>query len=454
MENEISLLKYGAASETLIHPLVLFISLIGCVLILFLNRRNVVIPFLFMGILIPLSQKIVIADFDFMVLRIIILFTLVRIFIRHEHKSIKLNLIDKIFILYGICNVICFTLLWQTFGAFTNRMGFAINVFGIYFVCRFLVRDFEDIDRIIKTLVIICVLVATCMLVEQARGKNPMAFLGGVLEITNVRQDRLRSQGPFAHAILAGTFGATLMPLFISLWWQNRNGRKWAILGCLTSIIIVASSASSGPLVSLFAGTIGFFLWHFRNYMRLIKWGMLFSIIALHMIMEAPVWALIGRVGVIGGSSGYHRYIVVDQFIRRFHEWWLFGTKSTDHWGWMMWDTSNQYVSEGTRGGLITLLLFIVIILLCFRGVELMVGKMNKINNTSKLGQLRFWALGAALFAHLVAFIGIAYFDQMIVIWYMLLALIATITSLPAKAIFVGLQDSNEKRIIPILSSK
>jgi hypothetical protein len=45
------------------------------------------------------------------------------------------------------------------------------------------------------------------------------------------------------------------------------------------------------------------------------------------------------------------------------------------------------------------------------------------------------WAIGAALFANAVAFFGISYFDQTIVVWYALLAMISTVTTLSLKRI-------------------
>jgi len=37
------------------------------------------------------------------------------------------------------------------------------------------------------------------------------------------------------------------------------------------------------------------------------------------------------------------------------------------------------------------------------------------------------WALGSALFVHVVSFISVAYFDQMVIYWFMLLAMIAAL---------------------------
>jgi hypothetical protein len=136
--------------------------------------------------------------------------------------------------------------------------------------------------------------------------------------------------------------------------------------------------------------------------------------------MKAPVWALIGRIDVTGSSSSYHRYQLVDQFIRRFADWWLLGTKSNGDWGWDMWDQANQYVAVGESGGLLAFICFVAIIVVGFRYV----GKARRAALGNRTGELLVWSVGAALFANVVAFFGISYYDQTMVCWYLLLALI------------------------------
>jgi hypothetical protein len=80
-------------------------------------------------------------------------------------------------------------------------------------------------------------------------------------------------------------------------------------------------------------------------------------------------------------------------------------------------------VAEGTKGGLLTLMLFLFIIYLCFRNIGRSVKALDK-----RPTQLIIWALGASLFAHVVGFFGIAYWDQQTIVWYMLLAIISTVT--------------------------
>ena len=78
----------------------------------------------------------------------------------------------------------------------------------------------------------------------------------------------------------------------------------------------------------------------------------------LQLVMKAPVWFLIGRVGVVGGSDGYHRAYLIDRCIYNFWNWWLLGTKSTNAWASAdnhLFDVTNQYVATAADGGLLAL---------------------------------------------------------------------------------------------------
>ena len=84
--------------------------------------------------------------------------------------------------------------------------------------------------------------------------------------------------------------------------------------------------------------------------------------------MKAPVWFLIARIDLVGGSSSDHRAELVNMFITRVSDWWLIGADSAN-WGWGMWDTANQYVGEGLAGGMATFVCFLGLIALAFRRV-------------------------------------------------------------------------------------
>jgi len=141
--------------------------------------------------------------------------------------------------------------------------------------------------------------------------------------------------------------------------------------------------------------------------------------------MKAPVWFVIAHIDLTGGSSGYHRAELIDQFIRHFSDWWLIGTKDAGTWGWDLWDTQNQYVEVGESGGLAAFTLFIAMIFLCYKRI----GRARKALEGRKREEWLLWFLGAALFANLAAFFGVNYFDQSKVNWFLLLAMISAATA-------------------------
>jgi hypothetical protein len=428
--------RFGGAGTTNLDPLILIWVLVAVLLILLLPRKYVVVPFFLTALPIPLGQALVLGGVHFSMFRIVVIFGLCRVLWGEIGRSsssrrMHLNAIDKTFLWYCILSVITFTLLFSESQAFVNRLGFALDSLGTYFFLRLLFEDDMVVDRAIQVLAVVCALVALSMVNEQATGRNLFSVFGGVPEFTNVREGALRSQGPFAHAILAGVFGATTVALFIRLWWL-RHSRAFAVLGLISSAIIMLTSKSSTPLAAGLGAVGVLCMWPLRDRMRLLRWGIVCTLIGLHIVMKAPVWSLVGRFGAIGGSSGYHRYILIDNFIRRFSEWWLFGVRETSHWGYDMWDVSNQYVATGVSGGLVTFVLFLAVIVYCFKGL----GRARKEAEVAgdRARALGFWALGAALFANLVAFFGITYFDQSQIAWYALLAMIAALTFSPDSA--------------------
>jgi hypothetical protein len=302
------------------------------------------------------------------------------------------------------------------------QVAFWLDAIGGYLLLRHLIRDREDVAQALQMLAGISAVLAVCMVAEYLTRSNPFKFIGAEAE-SWLRNGRVRAQGVFANSITAGTFGATLLPLF--LWLRDtRKTRLWSTVGFVASTSIVLTSVASTALMAYMAGILGLCMWPLRRKMRTIRWSIVLVVLGLAAVMKAPVWFLIQRIDFVGGH-GWDRAILVDQFVRRASEWWFIGTGTNAAWGQSTWDACNQFVAEGVAGGLLTLLLFIGLLYLGFS----FIGKARK----RVQGQLRqewfFWCLGSALFAHLIAFIGIDYFDQIRVLWFVLLAMIAASTS-------------------------
>jgi hypothetical protein len=219
-----------------------------------------------------------------------------------------------------------------------------------------------------------------------------------------------------------------LLPLFVACWWQGKQMRKFAIAGCIAATAITVLASSGGPVMTYAAVVGGLFLWRFRHRLRALRWTACFALLGLHIVMKAPVWALIERIHVIPGSSSYHRFELVDTFVRHVGDWWLLGVRSTESWGWLMDDVANQYCVVAKHGGILALILFVCVLVIGFREVGVQLRQAEGERPT----EILIWAFGVMLFAHCVSFTGISYFDQMKIPWFMCLAMLSSLRLLTA----------------------
>jgi hypothetical protein len=412
----------GGPDNTFVTPLALVIIISTVVLLFTLPRKRVILPLLVAGLLIPAQISIVIAGFHFASSRVLLIAAWIRCLTRGEHRKWSFGTLDKAVLSWALANAITFILLWKQTESVTNRIGFLFTTLGTYFLMRIYIHDREDVLRVIRTLVSVFAVMAPLMLYEYLSGRNGFSLLGAAA-ISNVRDGRVRAQGPFLHAIIAGTVGALLLPLSMGLWWQGKSQRRMACVGLLASLMVMISSASSTPVMTFAGGIFGLSMFPARRNLRAFRWTFVLGLCGLQLVMKAPIWFLIARVSNVMGGSGFHRAELVDNFIHHFGEWWLVGTQNNADWGYYMWDVDNAYVAAGTGGGLITCALFIAVIV---RGFKI-VGKYRKLLEDSPSDLRLVWALGCALFANTVAYFGILYFDQSILLWYCLLAMIAAI---------------------------
>ncbi|HEV7967670.1 MAG TPA: hypothetical protein VGP19_08875 [Candidatus Acidoferrales bacterium] len=426
----------GGVSQTVLNPLVLAVVLLAGLVICFAPRNRAIAAFLGAALLIPIDQVLLIGPFHFPMLRLLALFGLIRIlWARLSGKetifSGGMNGIDRVLIGLALFTAVDGVLLWGEMGEVIYQLGNLYTAFGCYFLLRFLIRDEEDVKRTLRVFAWVAAVVAVLMTYEVITGRNLFySALGGaraaMFATVMDRDGHSRATGPFGHPNLAGTFGGFLFPLFIGLWWKEKKERKYAVVGMAATILIPCLTSSSTALFGLIGGVFALCMWALRRQMRMIRWGIVLTLISLHLYMKSPVWHIISDVDLTGSSSSYHRYQLVNQCILHFWNWALVGTKSYGSWGWDMWDLSNQYVWTADTAGLIPFVLFLSLIVLGFKYV----GRMRRFVETEgdRTQEFFVWAIGASLFSNVVSFFGIDYFDQTIVVWYALLAMITTIT--------------------------
>lgn len=414
----------GGFAETSLSPIVIAMMIVAILLILCLPRKYVVAPVLLAIFLIPLGQQVYLLGVHWFVSRIIILAGLGRVMMGKKGSLFAgtYNSIDRAFIASVVCEMVAFVLLFRDGSALINQFGFMIDYLGAYILLRALLRDHADVYRALKCLAALTVIMGFTMMREQQTMVNMFGSIGGAI-VPLVREGKIRSQGAFAHSLTAGTFAATLVPMFLLLWFGGK-AKLWAAAGLVGCTVMTLCSNSSTPLLGYVAGLFSICFWPIRNRMRMVRWVLVIGLVCLHLIMKAPVWFLLAHIDLTGGSSGYQRAELIDQCIRHFRDWWLIGTKDAGTWTWDMWDAQNQYVQIAETGGLSALVYFIVLIKRMYANL----GNARKQIQDSKRQQWALWLLGSAVFAHLAAFFGINYFDQARVNWFVLVAAICAFT--------------------------
>jgi len=417
----------GGSAETMLNPAVAVVMILAIVAMFLLRRKYVIVPLLLTAFLTPYGEVVVVGGVHFPVYRILVLFALVRVlFLRCTSKGGAaaggFNSIDWAFALSYTFGAVNFVLLYMEMPALINKLGGFVDTMGGYFILRLLIQDAEDVRRVLKVFAAVATIMAVTMVGEKATRQNVFQYIGGFpLEI---REGTIRSHGAFESSILAGTFGAAVFPLFVGLWKWGRS-KVAAFFGMISATIIVLTSGSSTPLGAYIWGVLALFFWPLRKKMRPIRWAIAITLLGLHLVMKAPVWALIARVDFTGSSSGYHRYMLVDNCIRHFTDWWLLGTKDYANWGWDMFDLCDEYVVRALTGGFLTFFFFIAIICWSFGKI----GTARKLAAGNRKQEWLLWALGASMLAHVMAYFGISFFDQTQVEWFMLLAIISVAVS-------------------------
>lgn len=429
-------------NQTTLHPLGLAAVLICGLALLVLPRRCTVCPLIVVACFVATSQRIVVFGLDFNLLRIMVLFGWLRVLFRGESRQLVWKPLDSVMLAWAVSAVLMFTASRGTFDAFVNRLGFVYDAFGMYFFFRCVVRGWEDVRATTTGLALISIPVAILFLVESETGRNAFSFFGGVREFTLIRHGRLRCQGAFAHSILAGCFWAAVVPLMAAGWWAAGRRRLLALVGLTASLIIVVCSSSSTPVGATLNGVLAALLFPLRRHMRTLRWTALLLLGSLHLVMKAPVWHLIARVQFVGGSTSWHRYNLINKAINHFGDWWVLGLPADGSIG--VDDITNQYVLEGLRGGFLTMVLFLLVVALAFQGV----GRIWRTVEHSRPHLALAWALGVALWVHCVSFIGVSYFGQIIVIWYLQLAIIGSLV--PAAAARLASAGSRPRPLVPV----
>lgn len=388
------------------------------------------VPFLATACYVSTNEGIELATFSLPVFRIMLALGLLRIFVRRESLVGGFNSIDRLMIAWaGWVFLASFFHLWLPGSGPKYASGYIMNIALSYFLVRAWCQGLDEARGLMKAIAILLVPVALGMVLEHVVQRNLFSILGAP-EAVYWRDGLIRSQGPFAHPILAGTVGSVCAAYMLAIW---REHRTYAVIGLVASVSMVLSSSSSGPLMSLMV-TIGAVLaWRWREWTRAFRYAVLGLYILLELVMARPAYYVISKFDLTGSSTGWHRARLIEAAIEHLSEWWLFGTDYTVHWMGIptYWserhsDITNYFISIGVVGGFLAMLLVLWMMWLGFSWVGRLV-RGDAIRSVEE--KFVVWCLGVALFAHAVSGLSVAYFDQSVVFFWLNISIISALYS-------------------------
>lgn len=401
------------------------VVLIACATaLLLLPRRWAFAPMVVGACLMTMGQIVILGPFHFTVVRILIAVGAVRAVLRQERLPGGWTTIDSLFVLWAGWMLASSSLHEHPSSNLITKLGIAYDGCGLYFLMRAFFPGTDTVKRSFRFTALLLCPIALSMLHEHIASKNLFGLLGGVKEEPMVRDGKIRASGPFRHPILAGTVGATAIPMMAFLW---KDHRAIATLGAAAGLTMILCSNSSGPLMTLMAAVLALSFWPYRKYTRVLRWAAVLGYIALDIVMKDPAYFILARIDLTGSSTGWHRAQLIRSSFAHLDEWWLAGTDYTRDWmatgvssSPNHTDFTNHYLYLGVLGGLPLTILFLLVVFRCFS----MVGRcMRRMHSERYL----IWTIGCALLCHAVTFVSVSYFDQSIIFFYLTVAVIASL---------------------------
>lgn len=423
------------------NPIALAFLIVTAGLVLSASRKAATVALLVSVCYMTLTQVVTIGSVGFSVIRLLVVAGAIRVIVRAEWSDIRFNGMDILMTLWGVWNILS-GIFHESLGAtIIYRLGLVGDACGVYFLLRMLCSSVEEFRFVVRALSVILLPVAIEMVFEQITRSNLFAVFGGVPAVPTVREGNTRAQGPFAHAILAGTVGAISLPLMLAMW---KTERRFSIMGVIACGLMIIASASSGPILSAAAGVFALLLWRQRFKIRTYRWLAVLGYLLLGAVMSSPPYYIMARIDLAGGSTGWYRARLIQSSIWHLDEWWFAGTDYTRHWmpTGVPWspnhtDITNQFIKMGVLGGLPLMVLYIAVIVAGF----VFVGRIMRTGQLLSLEeQFLVWALGSALFSVVVTGISVSFFDQSGLFVYLILATIGSVT--PSKT---GTDESMSK---------
>lgn len=386
-----------------------FVFLVFLGLLMVVSFRWIVPVLVAFATLVPFTEGFVILGIDLKFIRLLALAALIRM-VGMGQFSIKLNGIDKVYLMWIGVGFIVFMLAHLSGAAFVYRAGMVFDCVLVWLLARWtLERDWYGVA--IRALGVALAVVSASVAAELWTGSNVFALIGQPDAI--LRDGKLRLYSAFDHPILMGSFFAAVIPLILALWFTKRVAMWMALIALGLALMCVFATGSSGPIAATLVGCFGMLCYRMRKLVYPGLWLFAGTTFALHFfVMEQSVWLLFARLDFTGSSTGWHRYWLIEQALNHWDEWILIGTRDITHWNVWKNDVTSMYVSQAITGGGVGLLAFFWLCWKLFTRLE-----NSRVVEPDAIHPLFQWALLCSFLTHLASFMSVAYWGQTLVLF-------------------------------------
>ena len=363
----------------------------------------------------PPAQRLVVADVDFQTLRLAGLLSVFALLVRGGFRGLSWSRLDSWMMALAGLPVVMLLLRGHTHSLMPT-LGMSADMLLMYAVGRAAIRSLDDVSSMLVGLLVVTVPISIGLAIEKSTGRNFFSVLGGVPEFTAIRFGKLRAQAAFDHPIIAGCWFAAALPLFVAARRSFRSeatGSIVAILGATFATVCVVATASSTPMAAAAVAVVALLLFRYRMTFRSALPYVVIACVLLHFLTQSGLHGIIyTKFSFVTGSTGYHRYALVDNALQNMSQWFLIGSGTTYSWGWGMDDVTHQYVAACVSGGILMLAALVGTLVISFKNAGGLMRSPDQ--RVAWVG----YCFGVSVLAHAVSFMGASYFGQIYLLTY------------------------------------
>lgn len=382
---------------------------------------------------------------DFTVHRIIILVFYIKLYMMTKLFSrFKFIWLDKVVIIYFVAQLVAGSITTPSLAMLLeNRAGRMFDIVLPYFATRLVITDRERYFTFLKAVLMIAAPLAIVGIYQCFSGYNPFGFMihysawarGRPAYPPMSRLGLTRANVVFAHPIMFGLFFAMFSPICAGLLGYVKQNKVLCGVGMFFMALGLFSCVSSGPALAILCSMAFMAFFRYRKSWRVMAISVVVMCAVVEVLSDRHFFEVIDRFTLNSATAWYRsRLIEVAFFEGGMRGHWIagFGYNADPGWGPIIdtrsyVDIVNHYILVLVRFGLIGFIPFVMM------NVE----AIKRLRLSDKLASQKgdhwlIWCVGASLFGMYCSFMSVALFEQILTLFYVILAICGVMPAIVA----------------------